>query len=79
MLSILPLPETADFTHAIKSPYVIDGRGQVVFWQKCWVKVYVKGQYSPIEQYDEGDGCAILPNDTEIVFGGVDGCVKEES
>ena len=74
---IQPLPDSIDFSNAKTSPYLVEGKGQKVYWRNCWVKVYEKGQSEPREQYDKCDGWAIVLGDIEVTFGGQGGSIKE--
>ncbi|KAL7940740.1 hypothetical protein V8C42DRAFT_336645 [Trichoderma barbatum] len=76
--NIQPLPTSFDFSSALKSPVFIKGRGQKVYWQNCWIKVYDKGQTEqPREWYDVCDGWVILLDDRDVGFGGEGGNIRE--
>ncbi|ROT39085.1 hypothetical protein SODALDRAFT_358947 [Sodiomyces alkalinus F11] len=48
------IPMSTDFSGAKTSPYFVEGRGQNVYWQNCWAKVYGKGHSESREQYPRG-------------------------
>ncbi|KAL7783402.1 hypothetical protein V8C37DRAFT_397283 [Trichoderma ceciliae] len=76
-LNIQPLPISFDFSNATTSPTFVEGRGQKVYWQNCWIKVYDKGQTESRQLIDKCDGWAVVLGDTNVLFGGQGGSVKE--
>ncbi|PSN59586.1 hypothetical protein BS50DRAFT_579828 [Corynespora cassiicola Philippines] len=75
---IKPLPQSFQFSDAKTSPYIVEGKGQKVYWRNCWIKVYDKGHSEPREQHEKCDGWAIVLADTEVTFGGQGGSVVEK-
>ena len=75
-LDIQPLSESTDFSRAKTSPCLVEGKGQKVYWQNCWIKIYDKGEADPKEEIEVCSGWATVPGDVEVGFSGPDGCVK---
>lgn len=79
LLEIHELPETFDFSNAKDSPYIVEAKGQRVFWKDCWFKIYPKGQPKPIEEHKTCSGWALLTGDIEVQFSEGGGKIKETS
>jgi len=74
--SINTLDENVDFSDASTSPLLVEGRGQTVYWQNCWVKVYDKGEPEPKEHHEKCSGQGTVPGTIEVVFGSQGGKIK---
>ncbi|KAF3060435.1 hypothetical protein CFAM422_011325, partial [Trichoderma lentiforme] len=65
------------FSSSRTSPTFIEGRGQKVYWQNCWIKVYDKGETEPRQLVERCNGWAEVSRDINVQFGGKGGNIKE--
>lgn len=77
--TIEPLTQDdAFFNDADTSPTVVDGVGQMVYFKKCFVKVYDSANTSkPLQTFEACDGQGRVPRGTSLVLGGIGGLVKK--
>ncbi|KAL2138254.1 hypothetical protein VTI28DRAFT_7182 [Corynascus sepedonium] len=75
-LDIQTLPESFDWSGAKTSPYLVEGKGQKVYWRDCWINVYEKGQSTPKKDIPKCSGWTTVSADVELEFGGQGGIIK---
>ncbi|KAI0452947.1 hypothetical protein F5B21DRAFT_481642 [Xylaria acuta] len=67
------------FDDAQPTPEWIVGRGQRIYWRRCFVRIYTTTNKLYAHKHtDTCDGQAIVPQGTELFVGGEGGQVKEE-
>lgn len=67
-----------NFSEAENSSFLIEGKGQKVYWKNCWIKVYHKGEPKSTEEYNKCDGWVIILADIEVIFDGQGGSILEK-
>ncbi|KAH8160819.1 hypothetical protein CIB48_g7428 [Xylaria polymorpha] len=67
------------FDDARPTPKWIIGKGQKIYWRRCFIRVYTTTNRLSAQQNTETcDGQAVVPQGTELFLGGEGGRVKEE-
>ncbi|KAI0438941.1 hypothetical protein F4803DRAFT_533189 [Xylaria telfairii] len=73
------LDPSISFDNARPTPRWIVGKGQRVYWRRCFIRVYTATNRLPAQENTETcDGQAVVPQGTELFLGGEGGRVKEE-
>ncbi|RMJ03663.1 hypothetical protein BHE90_003796 [Fusarium euwallaceae] len=71
--------DDAFFDDANRTPFVIDGVGQMVYWKGCFVLVYKSSDTTKaLDEKKHGDGEARVERGTTLWFGSKGGRVKQE-
>ncbi|KAI0469217.1 hypothetical protein F4859DRAFT_137697 [Xylaria cf. heliscus] len=67
------------FDNAHKTPYWIVGRGQKIYWRRCFIQIVTTtNEVVAPGNTETSDGQAVVPQGTVLFLGGDDGRVKEE-
>lgn len=75
---IEPLDTPVNFDEALASPQWVTGAGQKIFWSKCAVTVYEKGdRTTPTERYNVCTGKGTVERGIELWLTGQGGRVKK--